>query len=194
MTGRWNHNIRHHPLVLRAIRPGYTRALEVGCGEGVLTRELRTALPHVTGVDRDGPSIDLARAQDPRGEIEYVHADVRDADLGSYDLVASVATVHHLDAVEALTVLRELVAPRGTLVVIGLARRELPRDLPRELAAIVATEVLRARRGYWEHSAPTVWPPPETYAGMRRIAADVLPDARFRRHLLWRYSLTWVRK
>lgn len=193
MTDRWNHNIHHHPLVLRAIRPGYTRALDVGCGEGVLTRELRAVLPHVTGVDRDGPSIALARAQDPRGEIEYLHADVRDADLGSYDLVASVATVHHLDAAEALTRLRELVAPGGTLVVIGLARSQLPGDLPRELAAAVASRVLRARRGWWEHSAPTVWPPPETYAGMRRIAADVLPGARFRRHLLWRYSLVWAR-
>ena len=37
------------------------------------------------------------------------------------------------------------------------------------------------------------WPPPEDYAGMRAIAADVLPGSRFRRHLLWRYSIIEAR-
>jgi hypothetical protein len=36
-----------------------------------------------------------------------------------------------------------------------------------------------------------VWPPPETYGGMRALARELLPGARFRRHLLWRYSLIW---
>jgi hypothetical protein len=38
---------------------------------------------------------------------------------------------------------------------------------------------------------PTVWPPPQTYAGTRRIAVEMLPGARYRRrHLLRRYSLS----
>jgi len=46
----------------------------------------------------------------------------------------------------------------------------------------------KARKSYWDHSAPTVWPPPASYADMRRIAAQELPGVRYRRHLLWRYS------
>jgi hypothetical protein len=55
------------------------------------------------------------------------------------------------------------------------------------------TACTRATKGYWEISSPTVWPPPETYAGMRDLAAELLPGTRFRRHLLWRYSLVWTR-
>ena len=30
-----------------------------------------------------------------------------------------------------------------------------------------------------------------TWAEVKAIAADVLPGVRYRRHLLWRYSLRW---
>lgn len=54
-------------------------------------------------------------------------------------------------------------------------------DLPIDLAA---TLVYKERKCYQEHSAPTVWPPPQTHAGMRRIAVEMLPGARYRRHPL----------
>ena len=60
-----------------------------------------------------------------------------------------------------------------------------------DLAGAVATRILKLRHTYWEHSAPTVWPPPLSYTETRRIAMPVLPGCRYRRHLLWRYSLTW---
>jgi hypothetical protein len=41
--------------------------------------------------------------------------------------------------------------------------------------------------------APETWPPPESFTGTRRIAARVLPGSRFRRHVLWRYSLVWTK-
>ena len=53
----------------------------------------------------------------------------------------------------------------------------------------------RRRQGQevWESTAPIVWPPPHTYPQLQRLARDVLPGARFRRRLLWRYSLVWER-
>ena len=38
-----------------------------------------------------------------------------------------------------------------------------------------------------------VWPPPLTYRDMRQLADRVLPGARYRRHLYWRYSLVWTK-
>lgn len=192
MTDRWNHNIHHHPLVLGAVRPGHRSALDVGCGEGQLTRELRAVLPEVTGVDADGPSIDLARAQDPDGTVRYLHGDVRTLDLPPADVVTAVAVLHHVDAADGLRRLRELVAPGGVLVVVGLARGER-RDLAVDLTATAAHRLIMLRRTEWEHPSPTVWPPPQTYAEVRRTAEEVLPGVRYRRHLLWRYSLTWSR-
>ena len=64
---------------------------------------------------------------------------------------------------------------------------------PRELAATATSRVVRRFRGEWESPAPTVWPPPHTYAEVRSLAERVLPGARFRRHLYFRYSITWTR-
>ena len=48
-----------------------------------------------------------------------------------------------------------------------------------------------ARYGFWEHTAPTVWPPPHDYTTVRRVAVELLPGVVWRRLPLWRYSLIW---
>ncbi len=188
----WNHNIHHHPIVLDAVPEGARTALDVGCGEGILTRELAAEVPEVVGIDLDQPSIELARCT-PQGGVSYVIGDVltHPFEPASFDLVASIAALHHMDAATGLARLKALVRPGGRLVVIGLARTRLPRDLGYELAGAVTTRVLKLRRRYWEHSAPMVWPPPTTHAEIREIAERVLPGVRYRRHVLWRYSLVW---
>ncbi|HEX8830491.1 MAG TPA: class I SAM-dependent methyltransferase [Longimicrobium sp.] len=194
MADPWNHNIHYHGLILRAIPPGARRALDVGCGEGTLARQLRALVPHVTAIDADPASIALAREQAGPG-IEYLLGDFLPFPFqpASFDFIASVATLHHMDAVVALTRMRDLLRPGGTLAIVGLPRPSLPADLPWLLASAAGSVPYRLTRTYWEHPSPTVWPPPETYADVRRIAARVLPGARVRRHLLWRYSLVWTK-
>ncbi len=72
--------------------------------------------------------------------------------------------------------MRELLRPGGTLAIVGLGRSRCPADLPAEAAGAILHRVYTARRGYWEISAPMVWPPPETYGSVRRLAAEVLPS------------------
>jgi 2-polyprenyl-3-methyl-5-hydroxy-6-metoxy-1,4-benzoquinol methylase len=191
---RWNHNIHLHPLILEAVPAGARRALDVGCGEGMLTRELRSQVDEVVGIDLDGPSIELARAAGGEG-IEYVPGDVLTHPLapGSFDLVASVATLHHMDSAAGLGRMGELLRPGGVLVVVGLARTRSPLDLAYDLGGAVTTRWLERTRTYWEHSAPMVWPPPQSYGQLRRTAERVLPGVRYRRHVLWRCSLTWTK-
>jgi hypothetical protein len=64
---------------------------------------------------------------------------------------------------------------------------------PGQAAAIIANLGCTLTRTCWEQPAPTVWPPPCGYAEMRALARHELPGARYRRHLLWRYSLLWVK-
>ncbi|MEV0792876.1 class I SAM-dependent methyltransferase [Kribbella sp. NPDC050459] len=191
MREPWNHNIHYHPQILQAVPPGAERALDVGCGEGMLARKLRGVVPQVTGIDLHTPSLELARSHGD--DIEYIHGDFLEYPLESvsYDVIGSVATIHHVDARTALLRLRDLLRPGGALVVIGVARSNLPRDLPRELAGVAASWAHRAVKGHWEHPSPTVWPPPVTFPEMQSLAADLLPGATFRRHLLFRYSITW---
>ncbi|WP_372461970.1 hypothetical protein [Streptomyces endocoffeicus] len=102
-----------------------------------------------------------------------------------------MATLHHMDAATGLARMRDLLRPGGVLAVVGLARNTMPRDLPRVLAAIAVGTVHRAREGHWDHPSPVVWPPPVTYPEMRALAAELLPGSRYRRHVLWRYSIVW---
>lgn len=196
--GRWNHNIHYHPVVLAAVPDRAQRALDVGCGEGTLARTLRSLVAEVVGIDRDPRSIERAWAQDDPGHpVDYVRGDFLDHRFapGSFDLVASVAALHHMDAAGALARMRELLRPGGVLVVIGLARADLPADLPIEIAAATLNLLYRLtrRRSYWQAPSPTVRPPAQTYTEMRRLASEVLPGARFRRHVLFRYSLIWTK-
>jgi SAM-dependent methyltransferase len=191
---RWNHNLHYHRVILGAVPEECRRALDVGCGEGGLARDLGRVVPHVVAVALHEPSIRLARRQDATG-IDFLVGDFL-SDLfepASFDLVTSVAALHHMDARLALGRMRDLLRPGGRLAVVGLARASYPADLPRDAAAAVVHRLHKATKGYWEISSPTVWPPPETYAGMRDLAAELLPGARFRRHLLWRYSLVWTK-
>ena len=88
--------------------------------------------------------------------------------------------------------MRGLVRPGGALAVVGLARSSYPADLARDAAAVVVNRLHRLARNYWESSAPEVWPPAHTYGEVRAIAERELPGARFRRHLLFRYSIVWT--
>jgi SAM-dependent methyltransferase len=191
-----DHNRRYWPVVFEAIaalpeRP--RRALDVGCGTGVLTRELGRLATEAIGIDRDEPCLAEARRL---GGATYVAGDFLTFDFGGdrFDVVAAAA----------LARMKEVLLPGGLLVVIGLARNDGLADLARSGAAVVAGPLLelttRSRSGAEPGAeaqpngsahAPTLWPPSVTYASMRRVAEPVLPGVRYRRHLFWRYSLVW---
>ena len=200
----WNHNLHYHRVILDAVPPGCERALDVGCGAGALTRALRRLAPQVTGIDRDARSIELARGHPEAGNIEYLLADFLAAtvDPGSLDLVTSVASLHHLDAEAALRRMSDLLRPGGTVAIVGLARGISPVDLALSIPAVIGDRAHRvgsardrpsARRRPASYQPPIIWPPPVTYQEMRRLAARLLPGARYSRHLYWRYSLVWTK-
>lgn len=197
---RWNHNLHHQRVILDALPSSARSALDVGCGDGLLVRELAARVPRVVGIDLDGPSLSRARGElagVDAARVELVQGDVmtHPFEAASFDLVASVATLHHLDARAGLIRMRELLAPGGLLAIVGLAAVGSPSDAARSLAGAVANrpyQLLTGRR-HWEHAAPTVWPPPESYGSMRRIVAELLPGARFRTHLFWRYTVLWTK-
>jgi SAM-dependent methyltransferase len=194
-AARWNHNIQYHELILAAVPADAERVVDVGCGEGLLTRQLRRRLPHVVGIDADPASIELARQQDPHARIGYQLGDFLTHPFPpeSFDVVTCVAALHHMPPAAALTTMARLLRPGGVLIVVGCARSRLPADLCWEIAAVLTHRLLRLTKTEWHQPAPTRWPPPHTYAQIRRLAQRLLPGTRYRRHLLWRYSLTWIK-
>lgn len=189
----WNHNIHFHRVALEAIPAGARSALDVGTGDGLLAADLRRVLPEVTGIDLDGPALETARRSGL--DVEWIQGDVLTYDFGRrYDVVASVATLHHLpDVRAALGRLAELTSPGGVLVVIGLARATTLKDGALGAIGIVQHHLLSRRRTCWEHTAPTSWPPPHSYREVRAAARELLPGVAWRQYPLWRYSLVWRR-
>jgi SAM-dependent methyltransferase len=201
----WNHNRHYHRVILDAVPPGCERALDVGCGQGALTRALRRVVPQVTGIDRDLHSIEIAQAHPAAAGVGYVLGNFLEAPIrpGSFDLVTAVASLHHMDTRAAFGKMAELLRPGGVLAVIGLARGLTPADLYLQPPAFVCHRAHLAfsaagRRGSRgqaadDYTSPIVWPPPLTYPATRRLAMQVLPGARYRRRLYWRYSLIWTK-
>lgn len=189
----WNHNIHYYPLVLRSVSEGAARALDVGCGEGLLSRQLRARVPEVVGIDRHQASVDRAR-EAAGAEITYLLGDFMGYPFepGSFDLIASVASLHHMDVAAALDRMRTLLRPGGRLVVIGLARSSQPADWAADVLGHVANRFHKLTKKEVEDGAPKVWPAPQTYAEMRKLSPGILPGALYRRRLLWRYSLIWT--
>ncbi|WP_033222473.1 class I SAM-dependent methyltransferase [Kitasatospora phosalacinea] len=192
----WNTNVARHPGILRRVPEGCGRALDVGCGDGLLVRALRGRAAHVTGIDRSSVMVaEARRTAAGRPGVDFIEGDFLTAELPveGYDFVCSVTAVHHMDFTAALTRMRELLRPGGTLVVVGLARESGPAEWAVTLAA---APVVRAAKVLRRASAPEGMPVADPRMGYRQVRAEarrLLPGVRYRRHVLRRYSLTWCK-
>lgn len=192
----WNHNIHYHPLVLGAIPEQCERALDIGCGRGLLARKLAERCARVVAIDPDADTLVHARGLgDADRRIEYVLGDVMQYPFArdDFDFIAAVATLHHLPLEPALKRFAELLRPGGVLAVIGLARASEPMDYLFAAASVPAHWVLRWLRGNTDVGAP-LQDPKETFRDIRLACDAVLPDAELRRLLLFRYWLTWRKR
>ncbi len=192
---RWNHNVQYYDVLLRALPEDCRRVLEVGPGDGLLTRALAERGLRVVAVDVDVQSVATTKGEvEGLAGVEVVEGDVMDPSLGlgEFDAVVSVATLHHLPLEDGLRRLSELVAPGGVLGIVGIARSRSLWDLGHDAVGAVWTRVQRRRRGYWEVTAPMVRPQ-QSYSRVLRVATLLLPGCRYRRRVLVHYSLIWTR-
>ncbi|WP_242889416.1 class I SAM-dependent methyltransferase [Actinomadura litoris] len=190
----WNTNVARHPGILRAVPEGCGDALDVGCGDGLLVRKLAGKAKRVTGVDSSPRMVARARrlaAGEP--DLAFVEGDFLTADLPDegYDFICSVSAIHHMDFEAALTRMRELLRPGGALVVVGLARESGPAEWAASIAAAPVVQIIKVlRRAHGPDGMP-VARPQMSYGQVRTAARRLLPGSRYRRHILYRYSLTW---
>jgi SAM-dependent methyltransferase len=160
----WDHDTQHHRWILRRLPARVERV--------IATARERTAseLPvHYAVADLDG--------LDP---------ELRD------EVVTALAVLHHGPFEPALARLRDLLAPGGTLVVLGLYREETGSDVLLSLLAVPANLVVGWAKNFGHHriaaSAPTA-PASSPLVEIRAAAARQTPGATIRRQLFWRCSL-----
>jgi 2-polyprenyl-3-methyl-5-hydroxy-6-metoxy-1,4-benzoquinol methylase len=189
----WNVNIHYDGKLDKCVPEHATSVLEVGCGDGFLAARLSQWVPDVVAVDVDEPVLRRARQRFPEAPVTWRHGDVLALadELGEFDTVVSNAMLHHVaDTRAALACLRGLVRPGGMLAVVTFARPGW-RHLPWALATLVIRGVAIRVRGKWEHSAPTVWPPHDTVAELRRHVRAELPGAQVSLLALGRVFVKW---
>ncbi len=191
----WNRNIHYHKIVLRSIPRSDARALDAGCGQGVLARELAQHCAEVIAIDSDRTALAQARAASaPETRITFIEGDVMTHPFpnNSFAVVAAVAMLHHLPLRPALERFRNLLKPGGVLAVIGLYREETLSDYAFTAAGFPVSRILHVLRGSTPIGAP-IQDPKETLREIQSACNALLPGAVLRRHLLFRYSLVWRR-
>jgi ubiquinone/menaquinone biosynthesis C-methylase UbiE len=99
------------------------RAVDLGCGSGRFMEVLASRYDEILAVDASPRMIDLARYRHPQRSIHYRVGDLWDVNPdrdGTFDLVFSVNTLHHLgpDPQEYLAHVAALVRPGGQIVII----------------------------------------------------------------------------
>jgi SAM-dependent methyltransferase len=89
------------PSLLRLLPPPVGRALDLGCGEGRLSRVLHAYGYAVTGVDASPTMVRLAASHDDRQPV--VQADAAALPFGdcAFDLVVAYMSLHDIDAMPA---------------------------------------------------------------------------------------------
>ena len=123
----WAHRIRegmggrvhvHDASIYELLPPPSGLTLDVGCGEGRLTRELAARGYDVVGIDASTALVDEARAADPSGRYEVASIDALPFEDGAAELAVCVNVlphVHDLDA--AAAEVARVLAPGGEFLI-----------------------------------------------------------------------------
>src|SRR4029453_7435419 len=91
----------HRAQFLQLLPPPGRRTLDIGCGEGRLTRDLKALGHDVVGIDASPSLIAAARQLDPSMDIRLADATALPFDGASVDLVVAFMSLHDIDAMSA---------------------------------------------------------------------------------------------
>ncbi|WP_377296368.1 class I SAM-dependent methyltransferase [Rhizobium sp. SGZ-381] len=101
----------------------FSRALDVGCGEGRFCRRLKAhhGIAEVVGIDPTLPLLETARLRDPGGDYRQAMAEALPFPDGSFDLVVSYFTLIDIADIEtAIAEMARVTAAGGTLLIANL--------------------------------------------------------------------------
>ena len=201
----WDHNSHYHDLLLNQIPSLCGTTLDIGCGTGAFSRLLADRSERVVALDLSSQMVRIARERSgsyPNVDYQVIDVSAWEFPVDQLDCVATIATLHHLPMVETLTKMRDSLRVGGVLVVLDLYQEQgmidaltsalaVPVDKALRLlktgSLTISRQVCKAWAEHGEHDSYA------TLSQIRQVCATVLPGARVKRHLLWRYSVVWTK-
>lgn len=106
----------HRDEFRKLLPPPAGRALDVGCGEGRLPRDLKSWGYEVSAVDGSETMIRHAREADPAGDYRVADAATLPFEDASFELVTAFMTLHDIDGfASALREIGRVLRPGGCL-------------------------------------------------------------------------------
>ena len=106
----------HRDQFLEIVPPAGRRTIDVGCGEGRLSRDLKARGHVVVGVDGSQTLVDAAREADPSIEVHCADAAKLPLESACADLVVAFMSLHDVDDLDgALAEIARVLEPKGTL-------------------------------------------------------------------------------
>lgn len=191
----WNHNTAYARWLEKRL-PAAGSVLDVGCGEGALLRFLDNGRRSLTGLDPDESCIRRARETCSPERTALLCARFEELETPQrYDAILFVASLHHMDMASALEKAKALLAPGGKLLVVGLFRPSNAWDWVLEglrvLPCLLLSKLHRMQTSE-ENGVPVsyVLPPMRE---VQETAKRLLPGAKLRQGLYYRYLLEWRR-
>lgn len=189
---QYNHNEHYANLLLRQVPSSCQNALDIGCGNGSFARLLSARFGiAVTGIDPNQAMIERAQAGTSHPAIQFVEADFLSYHFAEqFDFISAAASLHHMPFDQALEKMVSLLRPEGVLAVLGCFREAGLTDLGISFVASPVNTFYALSRRSVKSGAPTK-PADMSLREIRVRVSSHLPNAYFRRLLLWRYLLIW---
>jgi 2-polyprenyl-3-methyl-5-hydroxy-6-metoxy-1,4-benzoquinol methylase len=184
-----------HEAALLDLVPPCEAALDVGCGRGLVARLLASRCKRVDAIDLSSEMIRVARERSAGyPNIEFHLGDVCQwlRQGARYDCITSMAVLHHLDAQEVVPRLVRALRPGGLLLLLDVLTRRGWMHLPLNAAGWIASRLKHRsselHRAWRDHGRGETY---LTIGEARALFGDLLPGAKVRGHLVWRYSVVW---
>ena len=190
----WNHNYAYKHWISEKVG-NRNSILDVGCGDGTLALYLRTTDNDILGIDVSDLCIQKANEKNPYSNVSFVRTAFEDFQASSerFDVIIFVASIHHMDMGNAIDKAKKLLAKKGVLIIVGLAKPTSLFDWIVELARVLPSKMVSAikKNTTSEELNIDVSYDLPTMDEVRQIGRERLCGYSLRYGLHYRYLLTW---